>query len=142
MGHEFLGIGWGHTTSVKDTGLPSHCFSGKPNQVGADEGVGFLGLFRGGGEACADCPDRFVGNHDLGDLLGRESLESGLKLLLKNGLFLSGLTFLKGLADTEDGAEFLFQSRLQLPANRLVGLAEEASPLAMPHKDEADEEVS
>src|SRR4051812_39232702 len=81
---QLLGVAGLDRAAIED---PDLIGSGPPHaQDVADEGAGLLRLLCRGGAAGADRPDRLVGDHDAGDLVGLDGTEVGLQLALQHFL--------------------------------------------------------
>ena len=111
---------------------PNHCFSRL-----ADVGVRLAGLLRRGVAAGADGPDRLVGDHQVGHLLGREAVEAGLHLPIEDLERLFAFALLERLADADDRARArAWMAASGLAVDDLVGVAEHPAPLGVADDDE------
>ena len=81
---EFIGIFGIAASSVKDRGVVCRFFSIAGRNGCADELMHFFSLGRGCRFAGADCPYRFIGNDDVGELFCTEVEQPVFQLRLDN----------------------------------------------------------
>src|SRR5215470_7160473 len=135
LGHERLGVLGLHAAPVQDTdrlGDLLRCELGEePAQIPLHLG----GLTGRRVDPRADRPHRLVGEHGLGDLVGRQSGEARAELALdgREGQPLPALV--GGLADAEYRGEVVRKDRAYLQLDLLVRLAHLLAPLGMTGED-------
>lgn len=126
LAYEFMRVRLGHASAIDDPAfrLPENS---------TDEGMDFLDILGSGGFPGSDCPNRFVGDIDLGRIL-----DSGepLHQLDFQDLFRQSRFFLPEiLTDTEDRADIMRKRRLHFSVYKFIGLAEYRSALGMSEYD-------
>ena len=100
--HQVIDIVGFDASTVKDAdALCGVCAKGLIELL-AQESVNFLGLCGGGGVACTDSPDGFVGDHDLFGLFAITVCEGSVELGGKQRESLVGLALGETFADAKD----------------------------------------
>src|SRR5215831_752456 len=135
LGHERLGVLGLHASPVQDTDRLGDLFRRELGEEPAQIPLHLGGLAGRRVDPRADRPHRLVGEHGLGDLVGRQSGEARAELALdgREGQPLPAL--LGGLADAEYRGEVVRKDRAYLQLDLLVRLAHLLAPLGMTGED-------
>ena len=80
----------------------------------------------------SDRPDGLVRNHQSGDLLAGQRIESIFDLTIEHDVRVAELAFLERLSDADDGSELGAEGCGDLAIHHLIGLAEQAPSLRVP----------
>ena len=118
-----------HTTTVYNPHVLRRLLRYRLRQPLTNRLVHLLRLFRRGDLACANGPNRFIGNNNLCPIFG--TLGDSLELTSNDFNGLIGFPLLEGLSHTEDSSETTVKSGFGFPGDKVILLPKNDPSLAV-----------